>query len=357
MIEEIQIKNFQSHKDTRLTFHPGFNSIIGTTDSGKSAIYRSLYWLRFNKATNFISFWNRNKEGDPVEETSAKISMDGKEIARIRSPEMNGYDVDGSVLEAIGRGEPPEKVTTLLNMSDINFFSQHNPPFLLTKTAGQVASILNELIHLDSIDTILSKLDSKKKSVNKTLGSLKETTETMEQKIASYSWLEQAKAAHHEVEALEKELGDVQSDCAALGLFLERMRKIQGRIEVAEKILDDVSPVIVEIEELEAAMKETMDNKNKLSKFLEKIAAIEANIEKLKAVDVTDEIEYCETIQAELEEVQEDIESLTDYVTQYSRKQKDIADKEKELAELELELPDECPICGTPREEWGEGRH
>ena len=41
-ILKVEIKDFQSHKNTNIEFSEGFNCIIGRSDSGKSAILRAL---------------------------------------------------------------------------------------------------------------------------------------------------------------------------------------------------------------------------------------------------------------------------------------------------------------------------
>ena len=59
MIKKLNILNFQSHKDTSLSFAPGVNVIVGASDSGKSAIIRALRWLIWNRPVGdaFRSHW------------------------------------------------------------------------------------------------------------------------------------------------------------------------------------------------------------------------------------------------------------------------------------------------------------
>jgi len=49
MIKYLQIQNFQSHKDSLLEFDPGVNVIVGSSDSGKTAVIRALRWLVWNR--------------------------------------------------------------------------------------------------------------------------------------------------------------------------------------------------------------------------------------------------------------------------------------------------------------------
>ena len=62
MIEELHLKNCQSHKDSILKFSPGLNIITGDTDSGKSAIIRGLDKICYNSMTSkeLISHWSKS---------------------------------------------------------------------------------------------------------------------------------------------------------------------------------------------------------------------------------------------------------------------------------------------------------
>ena len=42
MIKSLEIKNVQSHKNSRLEFSPGINALVGTSNNGKSAIFEGV---------------------------------------------------------------------------------------------------------------------------------------------------------------------------------------------------------------------------------------------------------------------------------------------------------------------------
>ena len=72
MLIQLVIENFQSHEKTALEFCSGINTIVGSSNSGKSAILRALYWVVYNKpgGFGFSSHWNLDKKGalkDPVQ--------------------------------------------------------------------------------------------------------------------------------------------------------------------------------------------------------------------------------------------------------------------------------------------------
>ena len=46
MITELDILNFQSHEETHLSFHPGVNIFVGSSDSGKTEQTMRCVWQK-----------------------------------------------------------------------------------------------------------------------------------------------------------------------------------------------------------------------------------------------------------------------------------------------------------------------
>ena len=79
MIKQINIKNFQSHKSTQLKLDPGVNVIVGSSDSGKTAIIRAYLWVVDNRPLGnaFVSHWALDEKGKQKEPTSVSIIVNG----------------------------------------------------------------------------------------------------------------------------------------------------------------------------------------------------------------------------------------------------------------------------------------
>jgi len=357
MIKSAVISNFQSHKHTELEFHRGFNSIVGTTDSGKSAIYRALFWLKSNKATNFISFWNRKKDGTPIDPTQVKIEKEGHSISRIRTSSMNGYDVDGIVLEAIGRGEPPEQVTTALNMSDINFFSQHHPPFLLTKSPGEVASILNELIHLDDIDRVLGNINEIKLSTKKNLKQEIEKVAQLSKTIGSYAWLDSAKELLDRAESIEKDMISVDATIKQLDPCIIAYESNEELIQQHKTLVGKAAPLLLKLDSIQTELEEVVQKFAELDRVITSIDKIEASIASLKKIDATENIKECDAVVNELNAVSEELDDIVEWLEKYAQKERAIAELKQELAPWQEQLSaiPVCAECGRPMEECDDG--
>jgi chromosome segregation ATPase len=337
-----------------LGFHPGFNSIVGSTDSGKSAIYRSIFWVRFNKAVNFVSFWNRKKDGTPVDPSSVSLFTASTSITRERSQEMNGYRInDQDPLEAVGRGEPPEQVTKLLNISDINFFSQHNPPFLLTKSAGEVASILNDLIHLSDIDRVLSNADRIKRANKRELEQTTLSVSNLTKELSILSWVEGAKEALEQAEQVDIDLGDTESLIKAIAPAYEAYRQYEQSVRASESMCSTASTLIDQMNSIESELEEIVQKYAELERVASSLRKMEESIALLKALDVSEEIAAYDNIQTELDKVSDSIAEFTDWLRMYSAKEKMTKDLNTELSivQKELEAIPVCSECGKPLED------
>jgi len=197
MINSLHIINVQSHKNTFLEFHQGVNVIVGTTDSGKSAILRALRKLAFNKpsGTSLKSWWGRD---------SRIILNDDAFTIKRNIGTNNSYVLNDSedhlTFKAIGTTVPDE-VANALNMTEINLQSQMDSPFLLSKTAGEVASHFNKVAGLDKIDVAQTKVDSWIRSLNGDIISKKKDIEKHTILLEKYAGLEKIEI---ELEILEE---------------------------------------------------------------------------------------------------------------------------------------------------------
>ena len=149
MIKKLKITNFESWKNQEVTFTEGVNIITGSSDKGKSALKRSLNWCLLNNPVGnaFIS------HGEKI----CIVEVD--DIKRIKTPSKNEYYLGDICFKAFGV-EPPQEILDYHKMEEINWQNQHDSPFLLSKTAGEISRYLNEIVNLGVIDTSLKSINS-----------------------------------------------------------------------------------------------------------------------------------------------------------------------------------------------------
>jgi len=191
MISQIQIKNFQAHKDTVLDLSFGINVIAGSSDEGKSSIIRALNWAITNRPSGFAfkSDFAKDKEDTVV----SLLTDDNVKISRVKSKTKNNYILcndpksDAVVFHAL-RSDVPEEISDVLCFGEYNIQTQFDPFFLLQGySAGDVAKRLNELCGLTIIDDTLKNIDSSLRESNSELKRIKKTKDELLHSLNEYT--------------------------------------------------------------------------------------------------------------------------------------------------------------------------
>jgi len=154
-LEKLELKDFQAHDELVVAFSPTITTIVGPSDSGKSAILRALRWTCLNDLAGdeFI------KEG--AKQTAVKLQIEGDhQIIRSKGTTSSGhntYKLDDREYRSFAQTVPSD-IAKALALSEINFQGQHDNPFWFSETAGEVSRRLNAVVDLSVIDQVLSSI-------------------------------------------------------------------------------------------------------------------------------------------------------------------------------------------------------
>jgi DNA repair protein SbcC/Rad50 len=306
MIHSFHIKNFQSWKEAHFDFHPGVNLIVGTSDSGKSAVLRGLRWLIENRPTGnaFRSWWAGKKDS-----TIAMVQLDDEDgtlITRSRDASSNVYGIDGEITHDAVRSEVPEDINKLLNFSPIGFQWQHDKPFLLSDTSGEVARQLNRVAGLEDIDRSLSNIESMSRRNRSDLRAAEANREQAEEDVKPFEWVAAADKALTSIEKLDSEAEEVEVDLADIESLIESIEDAEGR---RDKLTEgyDLEKAQEELEELGELVQGEEDAREELADLSNLIKRIEAG------------------------------------QASHTAAGKEVLDLEKKL---KAQTPDICPLCG-----------
>lgn len=347
MIKQLKIQNFQSHKDSVLEFDPGVNIIVGTSDSGKTAIIRALRWAVWNRPGGdaFRSHWG----GDTV----VKVITDAGSIVRQKGKE-NSYIINNKEeLKAFGT-EVPEEVRNILNLNEINLQEQMDSPFLLSNaySPGAVAGHFNQVAHLDLIDSSIS---DAKKDINKIKtqqNQAKESKASIQEKLKSYEQLDFLEVDLEMLEQMEQELTSRRSKETQLKNIVKEIDSLSSSLRSLQKwqdIGDDLDPLLA-----------LYDSKKEKETYVQQLKELNSNIltytyqlqKASKIVKAENEIHLLIAQQKEHENKRTQYDQLDAFLEEivnmlYNEKQS----KEK-YQELHIEFsnnyPDICPFCSTP---------
>lgn len=237
-LETLTLENFQAHKKRVIKFDRRVTVVRGETDVGKSAIIRALGWVAFNRpdGDDFV-----NWDADCAVVT---LEVDGQIIVRSRGKGENGYLLNGDEFKAFGK-EVPERIAELLRMDSVNFQSQHDSPFWMTETAGEVSRRLNHVINLGVIDDVLAMVSGRSRKARSTVDvcedrirKAKKTRDDLAFVPDMDTKLQVVEAAHKEHDRLKKKVAALRT---ALESAVEHARRAKEARAVVTRGLDVVA--------------------------------------------------------------------------------------------------------------------
>jgi hypothetical protein len=330
MIESLRIQNFQCHNRLPIELD-NVTSIVGPTDSGKSAVIRSLRWL----ATNTPQGEQFVQEG--TKGCTVVVRVDDHEIRRKKGSGLNEYILDGKPLKAFGTGVP-DPVKDILRIDQINFQNQHDPPFWFSDTAGQVSRSLNAIVDLDLIDRCLAAVN---KAVTKSRLEVSVGTERLEkavQKRNKLEWVKEALEDLAEVEKIEEAKEEVDDTCKELSYEVEEVLELKEEEELARKIAEELKLILDVGGECGVAKK----LEEGLTKTIEEI-------HRLKAIKRPN-IGELETLMARYIPLADRMLGLKSLITAIGAKYREVKETRSVLRKAEQELSSKmggvCPLCG-----------
>lgn len=254
MIKSLQIKNFQSHKDSFLEFSPNVTAIVGHNNQGKSAVFRALVKVMRNdpKGDKFIM-------DTPKKEVECQIVLETEKdriLRQIRgdnSSEANLYEINKKDKFVKFGNEIPLEVREVLQISDpqmfgeviidLNFQHQLDDRFLVTgsgvssirgKVLGRTTGVDNAQRALQLVVT------EKRKKMQEKLRLEKEKEETVV-----------ALLEYNKIEEKEKELNEVKQKYEHCISFQDRIEKLKNLLERLKGCVQDARKVKLKFSSLE----------------------------------------------------------------------------------------------------------
>jgi DNA repair exonuclease SbcCD ATPase subunit len=182
MLKSLELKNFQRHKYYKLEFDR-VTTIIGPSDSGKSAIIRALRFVAFNRPNNKRII----KHGASC--ASVRLHVAGKSILRKRgNRRTNLYRIDSKTFRAIG-SKVPDAIASILNLSEVNFQKQLDLHFWFADTPGQVSKALNQIVNLGKIDTSLAYVANLQRKTKAKIEVLQDSIADLKSEKSQLDWV------------------------------------------------------------------------------------------------------------------------------------------------------------------------
>jgi len=350
MINSLLVSNVQSHELAELTFSPGVNSIIGSSDSGKTALLRAILWTATNRPSGnvLISHWSFNEKGKQEERSQVTIQIDDKEITRTRTATKNGYSINGKDFDVVGR-DVPEEIAQALNFSDVNLQRQMDASFLLSESDAEVARYFNQIIRLDIIDKILQKAESNRIILNRDKVQTENEIKTTKEKLDSLDWTDDAESLLIKSKNVENRITDKKIDISRIEADLDHRKSAQGIVSNIESFLEESARLVNSIEKLRIVIELSANQERILSK------SIRDHSDSCNKIDTLSFFEPAYLLVEKIEKATADSavkknekRKLEETLTEFNSNMKEKIKAKNEIEVLTNSLPENCPLCGKP---------
>lgn len=226
-LTRLTLKGFQCHKRLIVEFSPGVTTLVGPSDSGKSAVLRGLRWVCFNQpdGTSFI------RHGDKTAKVT--LEFDDRTITRRRGKAVNSYALDGKDYVSFGRGKVPDDIARLLDVSPLSFQSQHTPAYWLALSAAEVSRELNAVVNLDLIDRALASAAAQTRTAQSTLTVCEQRLKDAKGRLGNLGWVRKARKEWDTLEGLRMDAEQARNR-ASLGTRL--LNSVGQAVQKADRL-------------------------------------------------------------------------------------------------------------------------
>jgi len=342
MITKVKIKNFQSHQDTTLEFHPGVNVVVGSSDSGKSAVFRAITWVMTNRPLghSFLS-WGTQK-------TEVELTIDGVTVGREKSKTENWYRFDSK--ELLAGTEVPQDIQSLLKVDPvINIQQQIAAPFLLSSTPGDVASFFNDIAGLSDIDLSVKNLKSWTGECGRQIKRLEMDVLKHQGKVEEFTYLFSAEAEITKIEKCQERIAINIPKIAQLKNLIHKKTRCEEALESYEnkaRAVQALKPLDIKFKQLQ----EQASRKVTLLKLVELIVCIDQAYQ-IKArqgkpvtaiAQLSEKILCLKELVVQQDKIQVSIKIFRQTRTAFQSK---LQLSQQTTQKLKTMMPSVCPLC------------
>jgi DNA repair protein SbcC/Rad50 len=301
-IKTLILENFQSHKHTTINLHPNFNCIVGSGNSGKTAIVRALNLLLYGQ---WESSWVR--AGSDFCRITLITDSD-TQVIREKGQTVNKYiikipSLKDQVYENFGTQVPTE-ISSVLGIFkvqldsneflNLNIANQMDPLFLLSKSGSVKAKVIGKLTGAHFLDYALREINRDKKNITteKNLKAI-ELLELQKQLI-DYEYIDRQKLKLDEInekvvsttqkytciEELNQLFSRVQTWKTQYHAQCDEERKLS---QFNTQILDNLSREADQINRLKDISRRLQQNYDSIQRLQQELTSIDQKLQQTKA--------------------------------------------------------------------------
>lgn len=254
-IDEVVLINWMSHEHSVIKFHKGLNVITGTSDSGKSAVYRALEYLYHMGQEGYRSFhpgWVRHKSSNAIIRVKyddgymiERVKGDKNEVRLYKDDELVyeklkvGTAYDKEILDFLGH-PPYEK-----SLGSFSFSHQHDPAFLVSQSKDAIPKIISKLSNSGDYDRAAELLKTENLSFNPIIKSSEAKIKEIKNELNLFVDLDDDIAKYDALETAIEEAEDIEKTMLSLQNIIisarNKKRDLDSLIELNNKEQDKLA--------------------------------------------------------------------------------------------------------------------
>jgi exonuclease SbcC len=338
IIEELEIKNFESYKSEKIKFTEGLNLIKGRNSTGKSTLLDALLFGLYGSIPYVDKrlLVSRLRKGGEMEVCVKFKSPSGSTIKVYRSGKLNikgGYEstklkliVDGREIDIEGDEDLRKKVTEKLGISLKKFIN------LVYVRQGSIQDILEPekkvdvdlILRLTLLRELKEQIDEAKKELEKYEG---KDVQTELQNIKNFI-----------IPQLKANINGLEQDIESLKIEVSELEEL---IKKAESL--ELMELLMHVDKREDLRLDLRDTNNKLQTFFIQ-AGVNSREELLKLIKkLEDELI---TLKEQSSKLEEEVKNLHEKWIFYNGKVSAISHEINEHEKLLKKGTQVCPMCG-----------
>lgn len=291
MIESVLIKDFQSIEDVQIEFAPGFNVLVGPSNSGKSAVLRALRGaIRNEIAPSFVRNGTRK----------ATISIDfgDHSVSAERGKSLSTYHLDAQEFTKCGK-DVPQPILDVLQMNlvndqDLHFQFQFDSPFLLSTSGSTIAQVIGTLTNVTLLFHAVQEANRRYLRASSELTIRLNDIEGEKNKADQFAHIEKRTLL---VPTLEQKVSKYKEYVAALVALTKLTTEIiRVQNSIPDKIdLPDLTAEFAQYHELDSAYKELTSTTSKIEMTQDNIRSWSRQLHENEETLSTISSEFCPT--------------------------------------------------------------
>lgn len=283
IIEELTLKNFKSHKNSKIDFNEGITVILGQNGAGKSTLLEAIRFALFKKVDGNIQDMVRKPVDAQDDVSTMMVKLKFKhnniqyEIERIKKRSSSSSTIrrlsgDKTVQITNGEKQVTEEIEKIIGVDKNSFLNavyirQGEITSLIDKTASDRKELISKLLNLDNLEK------SWKNMINITK-EYENKIELNDRLLANKEDL--LKKEKENTESTVKITEELQTDEKLKEELTNTLKELEKEVESLNQKKEKYEKNNVQIESLNKTIEETKIQLNKEETLLKTIEAKEA---------------------------------------------------------------------------------